>query len=90
MNEIWPHLDNLLTSRGIKAEINAKERIITVATTEKTRDPYVIIRARDMVKLISRSVPFVDARRVVTGESYLKKIFSQRTYFATSLKLETP
>ena len=43
---------------GIKAELDLSEGSISVKTTKKTYDPYIIIKARDVIKLLSRSVPY--------------------------------
>lgn len=57
LQEVWPAVTRTLKTHGIGCELNLVEGSMTVRTTRKTYDPYIIMKARDLIKLLSRSVP---------------------------------
>lgn len=65
IKEVWPHIRKALKEYGVKAELNLIEGSMTVRTTKETWDPYIIVKARDLIKLLSRSVPYQQALRVL-------------------------
>lgn len=65
IREVWGFVKKALTEQGIKCELNLIEGSMTVKTTNKTWDPYVILKARDVIKLLARSVPVQQALRVL-------------------------
>ncbi|XP_054721139.1 KRR1 small subunit processome component homolog isoform X1 [Uloborus diversus] len=65
IRECWPLVKNALSEYGIKADLDVIEGSMTVSTTRKTWDPYIILKSRDVIKLIARGVPYEQAIRVL-------------------------
>lgn len=68
LKEAWPLVQHSLSEHNLKAELDLIEGSMVVKTTRKTFDPYIIIKARDMIKLLARSVPYEQAKRVLHDE----------------------
>ena len=68
LREVWPAVTRALDEHGIKCELNLVEGSMTVRTTRKTWDPFVIMKARDLIKLLSRSVPAPQALKILEDD----------------------
>ena len=70
IREIFPLLKRDMNKKNIKAELNLAEGSLSVRTTDKMWDPYSIIKARDLIKLIARSVPYPQAVKIMEDDMF--------------------
>jgi len=65
LREVWGHVSAALEKHGLGCTLDVVEGAMHVRTTRKTYDPYIILKARDLIKLLARSVPFQQAVRIM-------------------------
>jgi len=68
LREAWPMITRSLEKYGIACTLDLVEGSMTVKTTRKTYDPASILNARDLIKLLSRSVPAPQAVKILEDD----------------------
>eukprot|EP01067_Filipodium_phascolosomae_P009244 Filipodium_phascolosomae@DN8189_c0_g1_i1.p1 len=66
----WDEVKRSLKPYHLKADLDLVAGTMTVSTTRKTWDPYIIVKARDMLKLLARSCPVPHAVRVLQDTTF--------------------
>lgn len=65
LKEAWPVITRALEKHHIACTLDLIEGSMMVKTTRKTYDPAAILNARDLIKLLSRSVPAPQAIKIL-------------------------
>lgn len=68
LRDVWPIVTASLDKVGISCELNLIEGSMTVRTTKKTKDPFIIMKARDLIKLLARSIPVQQAIKILQDD----------------------
>ncbi|RKO97005.1 hypothetical protein CAUPRSCDRAFT_7161 [Caulochytrium protostelioides] len=68
LREVWKLVTAELDKWGIACELDLVEGSMSVKTTRKTWDPYAILNARDMIKLLARSLPVQQAMKIMQDD----------------------
>ncbi|OCK81906.1 eukaryotic type KH-domain (KH-domain type I) [Lepidopterella palustris CBS 459.81] len=65
LRSAWPLITKSLEKHGVACTLDLVEGSMTVKTTRKTFDPAAILNARDLIKLLARSVPAPQAVKIL-------------------------
>ncbi|KIP09861.1 hypothetical protein PHLGIDRAFT_28821 [Phlebiopsis gigantea 11061_1 CR5-6] len=65
LREVWSAVTKALESQGIACSLDLIHGSMSVRTTRKTYDPYIILKARDMIKLLARGVAIGQAVKIL-------------------------
>lgn len=70
LRQVWPIITKALDKHKIACELNLVEGSMTVRTTRKTSDPFIILKARDLLKLLARSIPAAQALKILDDDCH--------------------
>ncbi|CCD22175.1 ribosome biosynthesis protein KRR1 NDAI_0A00150 [Naumovozyma dairenensis CBS 421] len=68
LKSVWNDVTRALNTHNLACVLDLVEGSMTVKTTRKTYDPAIILKARDLIKLLARSVPFPQAVKILEDD----------------------
>ncbi|OSC96725.1 hypothetical protein PYCCODRAFT_1378634 [Trametes coccinea BRFM310] len=68
LREVWSAVTQALEPHGIACQLDLIHGSMSVRTTRKTYDPYIILKARDMIKLLARGVAIGQAVKILNDD----------------------
>ncbi|KAH6896484.1 ribosomal RNA assembly protein mis3 [Coprinopsis sp. MPI-PUGE-AT-0042] len=69
LREVWSAVTKALEPHGISCQLDLVHGSMSVKTTRKVYDPYIILKARDMIKLMARGVALNQAVKILQDDT---------------------
>lgn len=70
IKSVEPYIHKACEIKKIEFNVDHQNSVMSVATTDRTRDPYVIIKANDLIQLLSKGVPLEQAVLVLEDDIF--------------------
>ncbi|OCF37626.1 ribosomal RNA assembly protein [Kwoniella heveanensis CBS 569] len=68
LRSVWSTITSALDGYGLACELDLVQGQMTVKTTRKTWDPYVVLKGRDLLKLLARGVNAPQAMKILQDD----------------------
>ncbi|KAG6850015.1 ribosomal RNA assembly protein krr1 [Arthromyces matolae] len=65
LREVWSAVTRALEAHGVACTLDLVHGSMSVRTTRKTYDPYIVLKARDLIKLLARGVAVTQAVKIL-------------------------
>ncbi|KAF7313375.1 90S preribosome/SSU processome component KRR1 [Mycena chlorophos] len=65
LREVWSAVTQALDAHHLACTLDLVSGSMSVRTTRKTFDPYIVLKGRDLLKLLARGVPVTQAVRIL-------------------------
>ncbi|KAJ7047807.1 ribosomal RNA assembly protein mis3 [Mycena alexandri] len=65
LREVWSAVTQALDAQYLACTLDLVSGSMSVRTTRKTYDPYIILKGRDLLKLLARGVPVTQAIKIL-------------------------
>lgn len=65
LRSVWSSITSALEAYGLACELDLVQGKMTVKTTRKTWDPYIVFKGRDLLKLLARGVNAPQAIKIL-------------------------
>ncbi|KAK2462303.1 hypothetical protein APHAL10511_005609 [Amanita phalloides] len=65
LREVWSAVTKALDAHGVACTLDLVNGSMSVRTTRRTFDPYIVLKARDMIKLLARGVAINQAVKIL-------------------------
>lgn len=70
IKKIWKEIVDILKNYGVGGELDLVKGDLSVFTTSKMWDPWAIINARDLIRLVARGVSVLQAKRIFSDDMF--------------------